>query len=371
MSPRKQSAQTLWLVTWPVFLVVLEIATSLVVRHPTMAAIPTTNKVYQSAMLELLYRTDETFTTPTSSKIEQFLKNDDILSKVIPLVEKDLYVYVVCLATVGSNRGGSRASVCEYISTLYSRVWDEMLQKGALGLNCVVVGDVPSSGLVSRAELHSHPSVEAVFTFEAEDSAPCAAIAVTRLASGLLPADIVNTYRFTAAAVEATVPAAAAGAPVYYLDDALGGDVPVPVYRKAALGGTFDQLHNGHRKLLTLAAAFCADTLVVGITGDVMLQKKKNADMIAPYGERKAGVARFLGIVKPALALDLCELSDPFGPTVTDPDIQAIVVSSETITGAYKINEVRVSKGFRPLDILVSRRSDAATLSSTFLRSKT
>jgi len=294
-------------------------------------------------------------------------------------VQKNLYIYVVCLAASGSsssssiesNSGGGgkgRGGVSEYISSLYSRVWDEMLQKGTLDLNCVVVGDMPGSGLVSRTELCSHPSVEAVFTFEAEGAAASAATHAARLAAGLPPVDVVNTHRFTATAATASLPPAAVNAPVYYLDDAFG--VEVPVYRKAALGGTFDQLHNGHRKLLTLAAASCTDTLVVGITGDVMLQKKKNASAIAPYGKRKDGVAEFLALVKPGLALDLCELSDPFGPTVTDPDIEAIVVSSETVPGAHKINEVRVSKGFRALDILVSRRSEAATLSSTFLRSK-
>ena len=101
-----------------------------------------------------------------------------------------------------------------------------------------------------------------------------------------------------------------------------------------------------------------------------MLQKKKNADQIGPYGARKQGVDDFLSLIKPHLSLDLCELSDPFGPTVTDPDIQAIVVSSETIPGAYKINELRAQLGYQPLAILVTRRSDAATLSSTFLRTR-
>jgi cytidyltransferase-like protein len=347
----------------------------------TATTTTTNNKVYQSAVLELLYRAEsvDVGAARTSSTIAQVLENDDILSKVTSFVQKNLYIYVVCLAASGSsssssiesNSGGGgkgRGGVSEYISSLYSRVWDEMLQKGTLDLNCVVVGDMPGSGLVSRTELCSHPSVEAVFTFEAEGAAASAATHAARLAAGLPPVDVVNTHRFTATAATASLPPAAVNAPVYYLDDAFG--VEVPVYRKAALGGTFDQLHNGHRKLLTLAAASCKDTLVVGITGDVMLQKKKNASAIAPYGKRKDGVAEFLALVKPGLALDLCELSDPFGPTVTDPDIEAIVVSSETVPGAHKINEVRVSKGFRALDILVSRRSEAATLSSTFLRSK-
>ena len=38
--------------------------------------------------------------------------------------------------------------------------------------------------------------------------------------------------------------------------------------------------------------------------------------------------------------------------------------------GAFKINDIRVDAGMRPLDILVVRRTDAAVLSSTFIREK-
>ena len=49
---------------------------------------------------------------------------------------------------------------------------------------------------------------------------------------------------------------------------------------------------------------------------------------------------------------------DPFGPTITEPKIDAIVVSSETIFGAFKINKIRIEKNMRPLSILVSDRND-------------
>ena len=35
--------------------------------------------------------------------------------------------------------------------------------------------------------------------------------------------------------------------------------------RRVAVGGTFDRLHVGHRKLLSLAATVCSETLVVGV----------------------------------------------------------------------------------------------------------
>ncbi|CAM9365017.1 unnamed protein product, partial [Laminaria digitata] len=69
----------------------------------------------------------------------------------------------------------------------------------------------------------------------------------------------------------------------------------IPAYSSVACGGTFDRLHGGHKKLLTLAASLCADgTLTVGVTSDSMLKKKSNASMVASLPERLEGVKDFL-----------------------------------------------------------------------------
>lgn len=61
-------------------------------------------------------------------------------------------------------------------------------------------------------------------------------------------------------------------------------------------------------------------------------------------------------------------ITDPFGPPAVEEAFDAIVVSSETVAGAEKINELRAQKGFRPLAVAVTRRMAAATLSSSYLR---
>jgi phosphopantetheine adenylyltransferase len=101
-----------------------------------------------------------------------------------------------------------------------------------------------------------------------------------------------------------------------------------------------------------------------------MLTSKSMADMIENFPIRFARAKEFLTEVTVGKGVDLnvVEITDPFGPTIVNPLIQAIVVSSETVTGAFKINEIRVSKSMSPLDILVISRGDAALLSSTFLR---
>ena len=101
-----------------------------------------------------------------------------------------------------------------------------------------------------------------------------------------------------------------------------------------------------------------------------MLKKKKNASQIAAFVDRRSDVKSFLDCVKPSLRAEISELRDPFGPAISDPTIDAIVVSSETISGAHKINSMRKEKGYKELAILVTRRTNAATLSSTFIREK-
>ncbi len=99
-----------------------------------------------------------------------------------------------------------------------------------------------------------------------------------------------------------------------------------------------------------------------------MLAKKKNAEQIEALEDRVGAVRAFLGSVFPALDVDIVVLKDPFGPPAHEADFDAIVVSSETIAGAVKINEMRAAQGFRPLTVVVTRRTVSSLLSSTFIR---
>lgn len=257
------------------------------------------------------------------------------------------------------------SNVLAYISSIYSRLWDEMIQNEALGLKCFVVGDVEEYGLISRRELRNMPDLQAFYTC---DSHAIEAACLERANAGLPALFFTDLTSSTLSAKEMHAEAEElAEGQIYYFD--LDGQ-SIPTFGKVAVGGTFDALHNGHRKLITLAAGACNGTLVVGITGDAMLTKKKNADLIPPFKFRSSNVKAFLDAVKPNIRFEPVELTDPWGPAITDACIEAIVVSSETLAGAAKINKMRTEKGMNPLAVLVTRRSEAATLSSTFLRSK-
>ncbi|KAH9484388.1 Phosphopantetheine adenylyltransferase [Psilocybe cubensis] len=110
-----------------------------------------------------------------------------------------------------------------------------------------------------------------------------------------------------------------------------------PLYPVTALGGTFDHLHSGHKILLSMAAYITSRKLIVGITEDALLQNKSNKHVLEPLSVRTERVRAFLHFFKPEIALDLVPIHDVYGPTGWDPDIQALVVSKETMSGGEAI----------------------------------
>lgn len=122
-------------------------------------------------------------------------------------------------------------------------------------------------------------------------------------------------------------------------------------YSVVALGGTFDHLHAGHKILLTLAAWLTRDKLIVGITGPQLLTKKKYAEAMESFDVRESHVTQFLNYISPPLRLQPVMINDVYGPTASDPDIDALVLSAETRGGGAAINKVREEKGWSQLTV--------------------
>jgi len=121
---------------------------------------------------------------------------------------------------------------------------------------------------------------------------------------------------------------------------------------KVAVGGTFDKLHRGHKKLL-LKAFKIGDTVVIGLTTDEMLGKAPKNHITEQYESRKQELDAFLSSRELDERATIIPLNDSYGTTLTNGGLQALVVSKETENVAKEINRRREEKGMKPLAIYV------------------
>ena len=146
-----------------------------------------------------------------------------------------------------------------------------------------------------------------------------------------------------------------------YVPPAAVSDVPVPepsTFARLSVGGTFDRMHAGHRLLLATSSA-CAPpegVVFVGVTGDKLLVNKRHRQLVQAYDDRAAAAETFLRATRgPTAAIELhvgpLDAGLPLAATVRDMD--ALVVSRETVAGADAVNAARVERGFAPLAIVV------------------
>ncbi|KAI5286228.1 hypothetical protein KEM54_006953 [Ascosphaera aggregata] len=158
-----------------------------------------------------------------------------------------------------------------------------------------------------------------------------------------------------------------------------------------AVGGTFDHLHIGH-KLLLSAVWLAIDShpphgtkrlITVGVTGDALLVNKQYAQVLEPWERRWEACWKYyetiLGFLPsdvgadrravhrvdvpgpngkyvlvdalPDLQIRFVQISDLYGPTITDQSITALVVSGETRAGGKAVNKKRREKGWKELEI--------------------
>lgn len=188
----------------------------------------------------------------------------------------------------------------------------------------------------------------------------------------------------------------------------------------SVVGGTFDHLHIGHKLLLTMTL-FAADSAsqdqprssIIGITGDELLKNKKYLSVLESWADRQKAVADFCDSLidfSPASAatskqvterndpgpngksidthypsgyvLKCTEIQDPFGPTITEENLGALIISAETRSGGKAVNDKRKEKGWKELDVFEVDVLDAteesaavsegfeSKLSSTAIRAK-
>lgn len=143
-----------------------------------------------------------------------------------------------------------------------------------------------------------------------------------------------------------------------------------PVYRKGAIGGTFDRLHLGHIALLNTAFR-TAERVFIGLTTDGFVSSSGKRG-VAPFEERKRELEDALVRWGWRERAEVGDLSDELGPPAEDPSFDVIVGSPFTLPNCLKVNAARVERGLPPIAIEFSPivlAEDGIPLSSTRIRS--
>ncbi|XP_075265769.1 bifunctional coenzyme A synthase-like [Convolutriloba macropyga] len=124
-------------------------------------------------------------------------------------------------------------------------------------------------------------------------------------------------------------------------------------YHGVVLGGTFDNMHAGHELLLTLSTYLAKNKIVVGVTDDDYVSKRKQLpEFIDPAASRVIQVKQYIQSIKPSVnEVIVEEMNDGYGPSIREKDLNAIVVSTETVKGGEAVIKKRLELGLCRLDI--------------------
>ncbi len=142
-------------------------------------------------------------------------------------------------------------------------------------------------------------------------------------------------------------------------------------FHKVAVGGTFDELHMGHKTLLERAFEV-GDKVIIGLSSDEFVSKMGKPHITATYKERQKELASFLELSGIVARAEIVPLNDPCGLTISSKGLEALVVSKETQKMAERINEKRQKAGFAPLEIVAVNMVPAENntpISTTRIRS--
>ena len=122
-------------------------------------------------------------------------------------------------------------------------------------------------------------------------------------------------------------------------------------FRKVAVGGTFDEFHRGHKVLLKKAFEI-GEHVLIGLCTDEFVEKMGKPHATASYEERLKELQTSLKTWGLSDKAEIIPINDPYGTTLTDTCMEALVVSEETEKTAFEINQKRSKARLPPLTIV-------------------
>jgi pantetheine-phosphate adenylyltransferase len=124
-------------------------------------------------------------------------------------------------------------------------------------------------------------------------------------------------------------------------------------FRTVGLGGTFDELHKGHRELL-IKAFDIGERVIIGVSSDEFVKKMNKPHRTATCEQRTMELRDFLKDQGMLQRAEIIPIDDAYGGVLLSKDIiEALVVSRDTEPVAVRVNEKRKEIGMSPLEIIV------------------
>ena len=124
-------------------------------------------------------------------------------------------------------------------------------------------------------------------------------------------------------------------------------------YDVVGVGGTFDELHKGHRTLLSKAFEI-SEKVIIGLSSDEFAGKMDKPHITASYASRLKEIKNFLNEKGLLQRAEIVPINDAYGGVLLAKSlIKALVVSKETERAALEINEKRRQLRLPKLQIIV------------------
>ncbi|MDR2204431.1 MAG: pantetheine-phosphate adenylyltransferase [Nitrososphaerota archaeon] len=124
------------------------------------------------------------------------------------------------------------------------------------------------------------------------------------------------------------------------------------LFRNVAVGGTFDELHDGHIALLSKAFEV-GEHVFIGLTSDEFVVRLCKPHKVASFSERLVVLNCFLEKPEFRNRFSVSSLDTSYGLAASKVDLDALIVSQETVKVGKAINKVRVEAGLPLLSVVV------------------
>lgn len=121
-------------------------------------------------------------------------------------------------------------------------------------------------------------------------------------------------------------------------------------FKIVALGGTFDIIHKGHLALLQKGFSI-SSIVIIGLTSDEFAIKK-GKKLLHNYSQRSESLKSMINKNFPDSHYEISKLDNDFGPAVLKNEVEALVVSEETIEQGKILNKLRTQKQLSPVKVV-------------------